>query len=212
MQAPPYLFSLFITFFLATFLAGAMWRRRAAPGAGPLALLMGSLAFWTLCYMVSLSFTALEVQLFWANLAFFSIVLIPLNWLIFALFYTNQGHLLTRRRLLLLLIMPVLTLIAIWTNPYHWLFRTSVFQVNTGSFVVLEATLGPLFWIHTAYSYMLLLIGAIILVRHVLSMSRSARGQAGWLIFGVSAPWIGNPDLPWRPQPISVSRSYTICV
>ncbi len=192
MQSPTYLVPLLITSVFSALITLVIWRRWRAPGAVPLAVLMGAVAFWSLAYMVSLATTTLAAQLFWANMTFFGIVLVPVSWFTFALFYTDHGDWLTRRRLLLLLIMPLTTLAMVWTNDRHGLFRSEVYLVNTGSFVVLEATLGSFFWVHTAYSYLLLLLGTFLLLRNLLRMSPPYRRQAGGLLIGVVTPWVGN--------------------
>ncbi len=192
MQSPPYLLPLLITSVFSALLALVILRRWRAPGAVPLAVLMCAVALWSLAYMVSLATTTLAAQLFWANVTFFGIVLVPVSWFTFALIYTDQGHWLTWRRLLLLLIMPLTTLAMVWTNDLHGLFRSEVSLVNTASFVVLEATLGSFFWVHTAYSYLLLLLGTFLLLRNLLRMSSPYRSQAGGLLIGVVAPWVGN--------------------
>jgi hypothetical protein len=158
MQSSAYLLPLLIVAVLAVLVALVIWRRRRAPGAVPLAVLMLAVAVWALAYLFSLAGATLEVKLFWANVAFLGIVLLPVSWLAFALIYTGQGAWLTRSRQLLLSLMPLVTLAAVWTNELHGLFRSEVYLVRTGSLLVLEATLGPLFWIHTAYSYLLLLL------------------------------------------------------
>jgi PAS domain S-box-containing protein len=191
MQSTPYLLPLLITTILSVLVAYIIWRRRHAPGAASLAILMGALALWTLAYALSLTGTTLAGQLFWANVAFFGIVVVPTSWLTFALAYSGRVERITPH-LPLLLIMPLATLAAVWTNEWHGLFRTTVFQVSTGAFVVLEARLGPLFWVHTTYSYVLLLIGTFLLLRNVFRMSPAYRRQAGWLLIGLAAPWAGN--------------------
>lgn len=192
MQSSPYLLPLLGVALLAIFLCVVIWQRRQAPGAIPLAFLMISVTIWSLAYMFSLAATTLPVMLFWANMAFLGIVLAPASWVVFALHYSDQSAWLTPRRLLLLTIMPVFTLVAAWTNELHHGFRTAVYLVDMGSSVVLEATLGPLFWLHTGYSYMLLLTGTILLLRSLYRLSPSYRTQAGGLLIGIFAPWIGN--------------------
>jgi PAS domain S-box-containing protein len=169
-----------------------IWQRRQAPGAVPLAVLVSAVALWSLAYMFSLAGTTLAAQLFWVNLALVGIVLVPGSWLAFALIYSGQGAWLSGRRLLLLMIMPLATLAVAWTNEQHHLFRSGVYLVNTGSFVVLETMFGPLFWIHTAYSYLLLLLGSLLMARSLFRMSPSYRKQAGGLLIGLITTWVGN--------------------
>ncbi len=191
MQSTPYFVPLLITTILCLLLIGMIWRRRQAPGAVPLGVLVLAVALWSLAYMLSLAGTTLAVQLFWINLALVGIVLVPGSWLAFALAYSGQNTWLSRRWLLLA-IMPLATLVAAWTNPLHRLFRSEFYLVNAGSFVVLETTFGPLFWIHTAYSYLLLLLGTFLLARNLFRMSPAYRRQAGGLFIGLATTWVGN--------------------
>ncbi len=214
-QSTPYLIPLLITTILSLVVAFVVWQRRQAPGAVPLAVLASAVALWALAYLVSLASTTLAAQLFWANVAFLGIVLAPVSWLIFAVIYSGQGDRLSLRRLLLLLVMPLATLVAVWTNELHGMFRSAVFLVDTGSFVVLEVMFGPLFWVHTAYSYLLLLAGTFLLLRNLFRMSPAYRRQAGGLIIGVAAPWVSNalylsgrspfPYLDLTPFALSIS-------
>ncbi|RRR65864.1 MAG: PAS domain S-box protein [Candidatus Viridilinea halotolerans] len=192
MQSPSYLIPLLLTALLAALLGAVLWRRRKSPGAQPLALLMASVVWWTLAYMASLSVTSIDAQLFWTNSAYVGIVLVPVCWLAFAVSYTGRGNLLTPRRIALLLLLPLLTLLVIWTNSFHGLFRSAIFQVVSGDFLILDTTLGPYFWLHTAYSYILLLSGSVILLHNLLHLAPYYRAQAGGLLIGVAAPWISN--------------------
>nr|WP_255603800.1 histidine kinase N-terminal 7TM domain-containing protein [Oscillochloris sp. ZM17-4] len=192
MQSTPYFIPLLITAVLCMLLTLVIWQRRQAPGAVPLAVLVSAVALWSLAYMFSFTGTTLAAQLFWINLALVGIVLVPGSWLVFALIYSGHGAWLSVRRLLLLTIMPLATLAAAWTNQQHHLFRSGVYLVNTGSFVVLETTFGPLFWIHTAYSYLLLLLGSLLLAHSLFRMSHSYRGQASGILIGLVTTWAGN--------------------
>ena len=55
MQASPYLLPLLLTAVLSVLLALLIWRRRHAPGAAPLAVLMCAVGLWALAYMLSLA-------------------------------------------------------------------------------------------------------------------------------------------------------------
>ncbi len=191
-QFTPYIIPLLITTAISLMLASVMWWRRTAPGALPLMVLMLAIAQWTLVYALSLASVALEAQIFWANLIYLGVGIVPASWFIFALFYTGQGAWLTRRRLLLFAIVPLWTLIMAWTNDAHQLFRSSVWLVDIGTFVVLDARLGPAFWVHTGYSYLLLMLGTLLLLRSLLRTLAVYRWQATALLVAIAAPWIIN--------------------
>jgi PAS domain S-box-containing protein len=192
MQSTPYILPLIITATLSALLAFVMWRRRSAPGAAPLAMLTLAVALWAVAYALSLASAELSAQVFWFNLAYFGIVLVPTSWLAFALQYVGLGSWLTRRRLALLAIVPLWALAMVWTNDLHQLFRTEVHLMDIGSYKILVTTLGPAFWAHALYSYLLLGLGTFLLLRNILRMPRIYRRQAGVLLVAVCTPWVGN--------------------
>jgi PAS domain S-box-containing protein len=215
LQSAPYNVSLIVITILLAVLALMMWRRRSAPGAVPLAVLMLGIAEWSLTYALSLAQAELSAQIFWANLTYLGIGLVPASWLAFALEYVGQGAWLTRRRLALLAIEPLWTLVMALTNDWHLLFRTEVRLTDAGSFLVLEPVLGPAFWVHTAYSYLLLGLGTFLLLRSLVRMSQVYRRQAGALLVAICAPWASNalylsginpfPYLDLTPFAVSIS-------
>lgn len=215
MQSSPYILPLVITAVLLVPLALLLSRRRGAPGVGPLATLMLGVALWSLAYAYSLAQVALSAQLFWINMTYLGIGLVPASWLVFALEYVGLEAWLTRRRLALLAVEPLLALALALTNDLHLLFRTHVRLLDVGTYLVLESVLGPAFWLHTAYSYLLIGVGAFLLLRNFVRMPRVYRRQASALLVAVCAPWAGNivylsglnpfPYLDFTPFAFSIS-------
>jgi PAS domain S-box-containing protein len=215
LQSTPYILPLVITAILLVPLALLLWRRRGAPGVGPLAVLMLGVALWSLTYAISLAQVTLSAQLFWINMSYLGIGLVPASWLAFALEYVGLGAWLTRRRLALLAIEPLLALALAWTNDLHLLFRTQIRLIDVGTYLVLESLLGPAFWLHTVYSYLLTGVGAFLLLRNFVRMPRVYRRQASALLVAVCAPWAGNimylsglnpfPYLDFTPFAFSIS-------
>ncbi len=97
-----------------------------------------------------------------------------------------------RGLLALLCLIPALTVTLVATNEFHHLVWSSLSIGTSGPFPVLILSHGPWFWVHTAYSYGLLLAGSAVLVRTVLSYPQLYRRQVGMLVVAVAAPWIGN--------------------
>jgi PAS domain S-box-containing protein len=215
LQSSPYILLLVVTATLLIPLALLLWRRRGAPGVGPLAVLMLGVALWSLAYAFSLTQVELSAQLFWINMCYLGIGLVPASWLAFSLEFIGHGAWLTRRRLALLAIEPLLVLALALTNDLHQLFRTQVRLLDVGTYLVMESVLGPAFWLHTVYSYLLVGIGTFLLLRNVARMPRVYRRQAGALLVAVCAPWVGNlvylsglnpfPYLDFTPVAFSIS-------
>jgi hypothetical protein len=191
-QYTPYALPLLITAAISAALALYAWRRCSAPGVTLFVLHMLAVTEWSLGYVLELGSADLLTKLFWVRVEYLGIVIVPVTWLAFAFQYTGRGKWLTRRNVAMLSIEPLVTLLLVWTNDVHRLFYNSIRLDISGSVPMLDLTHGAYFWIHTAYSYLLLLLGTILLLQALLRSSYLYRGQAGALLIGVLSPWVGN--------------------
>lgn len=168
------------------------WRRWNTPGAPALTMLMLAVVEWGIGYLAELQAPTLAEKLLWAKIEYFGIVALPLAWFAFA--YQVSEHRLKQpwRSIGLLAIIPVLTLLFMWTNEAHGLMYHRVELYRSGQFTVLDASYGMWFWIHSLYSYSLMLAGSIILLRHALRAQRLYRMQVSTLLLGIIVPWLGN--------------------
>ncbi len=191
-QYTPYVIPLVIAAAVSAVVARMAWRRRRVPGATSLFLLMLVLVEWSLVNVLELGSPELEVKLFWANLEYLGIVMVPVVWVVFALQYSGREKHLRYRNLALLLIIPVITLFLVWTNNLHGLMRYNVRLDRSGPFLVVAKTYGLWFWVNAAYSYGLILVGTVVLLQLLFRPPRLYRGQAVAVLIGALAPWVGN--------------------
>ncbi len=175
--------------FIVAFIA---WKRRGVPGAISLSLLLASAGIWAFAYTVELSVVSLQAQIFWSKVEYIGIVNIPVLYLVFSLEYAKQKDYLKQRSTLLLWIIPVLTLLLTWTNELHFLIWNNFYQVNFNNNLVFAVDHGGFFWIYAAYSYILLLLGAIILIQRAVTARGAHRSQAAVMVLGTAVTWIGN--------------------
>lgn len=92
-----------------------------------------------------------------------------------------------KKRYLLFFIVPALSLIVLWTNDYHHLFY------KTYSYLYLsDCEVGPYMIIHNIYSYTLLLLGVLQMIKATSKNSGSFSKQSLLLILGISIPLITN--------------------
>ncbi len=173
-------------------LASFVRRRRMVAGAVPFSLSMYALAAWSVTVILTHLSDELPAKLFWTNAQYVGITLAPLMWLLFVLTYTGHGSILTRRNLVLLGLHPVLVQMVVWTNPHHNLFREQVWLDTSGGVAMLGNTLGPVFWVHAAYTYGLMLMAAYFLIRSHLDAPRVYRRQGWTLLVAIAAPWLAN--------------------
>ncbi len=205
-QFTPYVFPVVAAAVVSAWLALVAWRRRPMLGATPFSLLMLSVAQWSLGYALELASPDLATKLFWDNIAWLGAVSAPAAWLTFALQYTGRTGWLTRRNVIILALEPLVTLLLVWTNDLHGLINNSVRLNTSGPFSSLIFTYGAWFWFNIAYSYLLLLLGTLLISSLIQALVRSAtlyRGQVGALLVAVAAPWIANAltIFGWNPFP-----------
>ena len=164
---------------------------RAMPGARAFMILTLAAAGWSSSYVFELSSLTLESIVSWANFHYIFIGILPAAWLTFAIGYTRSLPL-SPRLVALLAIVPGLVVIAAWTNDFHHLFRVRVELDVSGPFPSFTVERGPVFWIHTAYSYSLILIGAIFMLQSFIRSPRPYRSQSLMLLFGALFPFAVN--------------------
>ena len=174
---------------------GLVWRslkERMVPGAKMFAVSLGAVILWSSAALLAFLVHDVAHKLFWMNVGYFGITLVPLSWFLFVLRYTGHGSWLNRRLLLLLCVHPVATLLLVWTDPWHHWFRQHLIVVNNGPMLVLDSQMGPAFWAHTVYSYLLLSAAACLLISTHVQAFRAYRRQTTALLIAVLAPWVAN--------------------
>jgi len=185
-------FALFAITLLYALLSRYSWRKRPALTAVPFTWLMAAMAWWSLGYGLEIEYPHLPNKIFLAKLQYPGIVAIPVLWFEFALEYTRREAFLTRRKQILLWVIPVIIIILAWTNELHHLIwtTTSLVQVNNLTFLHLEH--GPAFWISVVYNYLLILAGSWILILGAWQASYIYRAQAISVLVAVLFPIVGN--------------------
>ena len=190
--ANPYAWVLILSTVLLLAIAPVIWRRRRAPGSIPALAFISVVTVWSLTYAFELFNTQLEHILFWVSFEYVGIVTVPTIWLIFALEYTGQiRHF--RRWLPLLVIEPVLALALAWTSSLHNLmsFQPITF-LSDGWVLMYYQARGPVFWINSAYSYVLMAIATVLMLQTTFRAQKLYRGQTIPLIIGALMPWLAN--------------------
>jgi PAS domain S-box-containing protein len=182
------LFALFVSLSLAF----RLLRYRPYRLGTSLIVLLFALAWWSLAAFIERNSLDLGVKIFWIKMTYFGITVLPIAWLTFALQYSNQERWLNRRNLVLLFIIPLTTLVMVWTNDTHHFMWNNIWLDATISPPVDAVTHGAWFWISAAYSYGLILMGTICLLRIFLKSSNLYRKQAGTLLVATLVPWAGN--------------------
>ncbi|NTW40970.1 MAG: diguanylate cyclase [Cellulomonadaceae bacterium] len=168
---------------------GVARERRQSPLAVPLALVMLGAAWWA-AMGIGVGLTD-EVSV---RVAFFAAVLPGVGLLVAAAFwhtavYAGGRVRLTQKTAAFLAIEPVVLTVLALTDPWHHLIVTDLRIAADGATII---DLGPLFWVHTAYSYVLLAAAAAMLVAAMLRTVAGHRWQYAVSLGAMALPTAGN--------------------
>src|SRR5687767_8690752 len=100
-------------------------RRRGTSAGVSLAVLLTAAAWWGLFYVVELSThpSDLAARMFWGDVKYVGVCVLPPAWLAFALQYTGRGHLVGRKVLAVLAAEPLVVLTVLAIPATHDLVR-----------------------------------------------------------------------------------------
>jgi diguanylate cyclase (GGDEF)-like protein/PAS domain S-box-containing protein len=125
--------------------------------------IVAALIIWSFCvFMMSVS-DSLQSIWFWHEVKFLGITLLPNFFLLFAVHYSKREKYNTGLLKIFLFSISFATLLTIATNPMTHLFRLSHNIVIDQGMISVYTENGPMFWVFTAYTY-LVLSGVFILI------------------------------------------------
>jgi signal transduction histidine kinase/CheY-like chemotaxis protein len=155
--------------------------------------LMTVLSIWAFAYGIELTSVNLERMLFWIRIEYIGISVIPAIWFMFCVSYSGHNNWLDTPRKILLFLIPVTTLILVWTNDWHYLYYSSVAVDDTsGPFPLLNFERGVWYWVHTVYFYLLLVWGTTLLLLNYRNSDPLFKRQTLFVFFGAFFPWMAN--------------------
>ena len=193
---------------IAALISGALaaytWRNRRTAGATPFSVMMFILFEWGTCYILELAAVDIQTKTFWSIMKFAGVVATPVAWLTFAFEYTGRRTWINARRLAMLSVIPLTTMILLVTNDSHRLFWTSRDLAREGGFLLLATVNGAWFWVHAAYTYTLIMTGLVLIVRALLRWPAQYRGQMVWILLATLTPLIANAITIFQILPILI--------
>lgn len=132
------------------------------------------------------------------KIAYFSICLIPVTFFLSGYSFAKTNVKL-QWQYVLLLVIPVVSLIIVWTNEFHHLFFEKVSPINS------EITYGPYFMYHAIYSYLLISIGFFCFIYFSIKNSGLFSRQAILITIGSAFPLIANMLMTFKLVEVPIS-------
>jgi diguanylate cyclase (GGDEF)-like protein/PAS domain S-box-containing protein len=173
---------------ISMILSGVSWRfRRQTRAVLFFTPMMLMLALWqTASIFASLSREE-DTIVFWVNTFFTAVILSAPLFLAFAMQYAGHEKWVSGLHLLALFIIPVISILLTWTNPFHhWMFRDFDYRIDGILLYIERYEYGWYFWIHTIFCYALVLIGMILIAQKAARSYHVYRRQAMILMLGVT--------------------------
>ncbi|MBA2768490.1 MAG: SpoIIE family protein phosphatase, partial [Sporichthyaceae bacterium] len=171
-------------------LAADVWWQRRNPAGLSLAVMLVAGAWWGFAYALELAGSDLALREAWGDAKYVGIGALVPAWLVFVLQYTGRAHLVTRRRLAMLSLEPLLSILVLAVPATHDLIRSYPANVSEGEVPV--ARTGPLFWGHFAYSNLLVLVATGLFVAAMARLARVYVRLATVLLAAALLPWAAN--------------------
>lgn len=201
---------------ISAFLGIYAWQRPNVLGSrwfSAMVFAAGWIAFWYV--FQSLAGNDLAAYLTFSKFEYIGLTFVSMLWFGFALTFGGYGYLLTRRWILLLALIPVITIALAWTNEWHGLIWAEPRFTYISMPPLYTPVYGSWFWIYVIYSYTAFFIGTVVLILIALRSWRLYRLQSALILFATGIPWIGNLieiiDLTPFPGLYTQALFLTIC-
>ncbi|HMZ07474.1 MAG TPA: histidine kinase N-terminal 7TM domain-containing protein [Anaerolineales bacterium] len=162
--------------------------RRKVPGSSALIALLSALAWWDITYAFFWIGVPGPSSYFWLDITYLGVVTVPPALFIFSLQLAHLTDWLKRPLAILIYLVPLMVLAALFTDGYHGLFFAGKRTENSA--FILDA--GPMFWVNIAFSYTLVLLSTILMVRTYLRSKGLYRRQIGIILFGMAVTWLNS--------------------
>lgn len=177
---------------LSLFIALVIILKHAEPGGTAFALVMISVSLWLIFRVFEGVAESIADKVLWAKFEYLGIATLPAFYFVFASQFSRKDQWITTRNLLLFSVIPLLTLVLVFTNEVHGLIWSDIRPAHAPGIDNLIYTHGVFFWIYWVYSNSLLVLGIYRLISTFLGFSKIYRVQIATMIIATLIPWIGN--------------------
>jgi len=164
-------------------------RRNTLPLAGPMAVVMAGASWWAVSgYLIMTAPTAAVLARWSASLvASSSLLVVGALW--HAMVLSGRGGRMTRRLAVQLAVEPAVMVLLAVTDPLHHLVIREVVPLDGGGMATVQ---GPAMWAHVAYSYIVFMAAAFLVVSAATTAVTGQRWRYGLILAATSMPVVGT--------------------
>lgn len=171
--------------------AYSTWKNRTTTGANALVVLCLAAVIWAGGTIGLTMASTPAVELRWLQLSYIGIVGSPIAFVVLAVIYTGAVQSVPTRLIAGLGGCGLVFLGFVWTNPYHQLYWADI-DYTAAVPEGLTTIPGPGFWAFVVFTYVLLIAGSYVFIKHAITARGLYRLQTAMLLLAVAAPWVAN--------------------
>lgn len=188
LEPNPLALSLLVPVIISVVLAVEAMKARYAPRGKLFALAMAAIGWWSATYALELASTSYEAMTFWLKMEYLAIPYISVLLLLVTLQFSGLNTFISSRHIGWLLVIPVLTMIFSITHDFHSIYYKEVTLNVSGPQPLLELNIGPWYYVHVIYSYLLILYAVVVLFKKLYYQRSLFRNQLIFMLIAVLIP------------------------
>ncbi len=182
------LISTIINFYLAFY----SWNKRSNPNSFYFSLLMVAISIWSITGAFEMASIAISFKVFWSQISYLGIVFVGPLWLLFTLSYTAKKKWLKKKFIALLMIVPAIILLFVATNQWFGLIWPIIIPSSSQPGALLIYVHGWGFYLNAAYTYILMFIGIILLIKSLIRSPKIYEKQIFMVLIAATIPFLAN--------------------
>lgn len=173
-------------------LAVYVWTKRKVFETPSLTGLLLSIAIWCFAAGLEMASNTIELKKIFTTISYLGITTVPVWFMLFVSEYSRKSIRWFRYFKLLVWLIPLTSFLLLITNRYHGLFYTESSLKFANGIPYHSVNRGIWWWIHFFYSYLLIGIAFIYLIRMWFSSSSKQRRTINLLFLSILVPLISN--------------------
>ncbi|MBK6282371.1 MAG: hypothetical protein IPF54_06600 [Draconibacterium sp.] len=178
-----------LTAFAAYFTIVLLWKFRKLNEVRYLIYLEFFVALLAVTNALEVASPTLESKIFWAQFSYLGIAFLPVCYFLFTTAF-NQKRSITSKTIAILAVVPIITILLVFTNEKHLLIWPSVTLDPNSSIAIYKHGIG--FHVFYIYTETLLFLGLYFLTTSIFKHSNYYKSQIWFLLVASIIPIIGN--------------------
>ena len=155
------------------------------------AILFFGFFIWMTFYALKLLSKDLSFKIIMSKIEYVGITIVPVTIFILVLYLSGYTNWVQIKKNFFLLIIPLVTIGLVFTNESHGLIWKEIILENN-EYLFLEIKYGAWFWVYVSFSYLLIAIIYIILIKTIISKIRIFKLQAISIIIALTISMLAS--------------------